>query len=160
MNETITYQWSERFAKSSFDAYYRSKLGRPWVMLLGGVVACTAGLIAVHCGQDYTLPLILMIAGAILLLKPIQLHFGKKRLCRDVGKLLSDPTITVVLTDDSITISSANSTRTVHWNKLSRLKGADSFLLLYCGTLLVASLPCEPFSEAQLDFIKSKIRKK
>ena len=38
---------------------------------------------------------------------------------------------------------------------MTRLRDQSGFLLFYVGKLLVACLPKQPFSEAQIDFIRS-----
>jgi hypothetical protein len=160
MNETIEYQWSEQLSKSAMDAYYKTTLGRPWLMFLGGIVFCFVGLFIGHRKQDYTTPTILIVFGVIFLARTIKLHFDKITVSKDAGKLLPDRTVTVSLTDDSITVSASGYNRTLHWASFTRLKEVDSFLFLFCGKVFAASLPSESFSQEQIEFIKSKIRKK
>lgn len=160
MNETIEYQWSEQLSKSAMGAYYKSKFGRPWLMFLGGIVFCSVGPFIGHRDQDYSGPAVFILLGVMFLARTIKLHFDKIRVSKDAGKLLSDPTVTVNLTDDSMTISSSGFNRTLHWANLTELKEVDSFLLLFCGKVLAASLPSKPFSQEQIAFLLSEINKK
>jgi hypothetical protein len=157
MNETITYQWSEKMCKASLSAYYKHKVGRSWILVLGGIVILSVGLFVGYQDQDYSGPLILIIPGVILLARPIIIYFGKRRVYKDAKKLVKDPAVTVTLSDECISVSTSDSSRTIDWKSISEAREVDSFILLFCGKLLVASWPCEAFTQQQIDFIKSKI---
>jgi len=74
-----------------------------------------------------------------------------------MSKLFEDTNIIVYVSDDSLTITTKDSNHKIHWNKLTRLKEIDNFMLLFTGKLHVASLPKEAFTNEHIDFIKSHI---
>lgn len=85
---------------------------------------------------------------------------SSRRLAKDTARLMDDPKITLIITDDSITVSSRNSSRTIEWDRMTKLKEVDGFLLFFTGKLLTISLPKEPLSEEQFEFIRSKMDKR
>ena len=159
MNETVTYQWSEKLAKSALDAYYKTISGRPWLFALLGAFLFIGGLIQCSLCGEYTYSSIFIILGLILLLRPIRLHFYKRKISKDAGKLITKPTVTVNITDTGLTISSSESTRTIQWDTVTKIKKVDSFLLIFSRSILLASLPCKAFDANQINYIISKTKK-
>ena len=108
---------------------------------------------------SYGFGAIMAVLGLVYVASQIKLHFFFKGQARDAGKLLSDPTVTITLTDEMITQSSSTSTRTIQWEKLTKCNVVDSFILLWSGKALAASFPSDPLNQSQIEFIKSKANK-
>ena len=158
MNATVTYQWMEELAKSALDAYYKTISGRPWLFVLLGALFFIEGLIQCCLYDGCAYSSIFFILGLILLLRPIRLHFHKRKISRDAGKLITKPTVTLNITDTGLTISTFESTRTIQWDTVTRIKKVDSFLLIFARSILLASLPCEAFDADQINYIISKTK--
>ena len=138
------------------------RLGRPGLMVVGGLICCTLGWVAEYSSLSPGLPvgLLFTFLGLILVLAPVRIYICVRRLAKDAAKLSEgDLKVTVTITNESIAISSRNATRTIEWKRMTRLKELDGFLFLLAGKLPVANLPREAFSEEQVEFIRSMMGK-
>ena len=81
-------------------------------------------------------------------------------LTKDALRLIGDLEIMLTITDESITISSHNSSFTIEWNRITKLREVDGFLLFFPGKLLTISIPRELLSNEQLEFIRSKMNQR
>ena len=159
MDDSITYQWTEALTTEALKAYHKSKVGNPKFIFLSGIFLYIVGILSyLSATNSFFTTFFSFIAATALVFKPIRLHFFFKRLSRDAGKMKSNPEVTVIITDDSITTSSETSTQTIKWSTLDQFKIIDSTLFLWCGKILVTYLPTEPFSESQLKFIELKTK--
>ncbi len=158
MNETVTYKWTEEIGRSAVTAAHSAKVARFRFMIIGGFILLGSGLWSYLSTGQFG-PLLAVVFGIFLILVQIRFYFLYRRLVRDTGTLLEDPTVTVTITDDALTISSDKNTRTIEWSKATRIIEKNGFLLLYCGKLHVAALPAPMLSDNQIQFIKSRIQK-
>ena len=162
MDDTVTYEWSEELSKACQRAFYRDRVGRPVLMVAGGLICCFLGWVAEFCSfyPDMPIGLIFTFFGLILIVAPVRIYIYTRRLARDAVRLIEgDLKVTVTITEESITILSRNATSTTEWKRMTRLKEVDRFLFLFAGKLLVANLPREPFSDEQIVFIRRMMGK-
>lgn len=157
MNEVVTYQWSEKLALAAMYAYQKTRHGKPWLFFVLGVLFLVTGAVLCMTEGMSVLGGIELFMGIFILARPIRTHFFYKREIKDSGRLLSDPTVTITLTDEDITLSSAASNRTIQWKHLTKINEVDSIVLLWSGKALASSFPSDPFSAAQIEFIKSRL---
>jgi uncharacterized integral membrane protein len=157
MNETITYEWTEKLARSSLSAFDKDKVGRSLFILVGGAVLAIVGLIGFFLNRAQA-PLIVGVMGVVLMGVSLKIRFQIRRLAKDAARLSMDDTkVSVIIADSSLTISSVQSSRIVEYCKLTHLKERDGFLLFYTGKLMVASLPTVAFDARLIAILKSKI---
>jgi hypothetical protein len=156
MNDTVTYEWSEELARASLRAVHGDSVARLPVVALGGALISIAGFSGYFLYQK-TLALMGGVVGLLLLGVSLKVQMQIRRLAKDAARLRDDAKVSVVITDESITVVSGKSTSTVDYTKLTQLKEYDGFLLLYAGKLLVASLPRRAFREEHIEFFKSKV---
>jgi hypothetical protein len=155
MNETVTFEWSEELARASIRAFYRARVFRLSLLTVASIVLLPVGSLA-YLGMKHSSGLYAALFGVFLLLINLRIRVGIRRMARDAARLGDDPNVTVTIADDSMSISSQNANRTVQWSHLTKAKESEGFLLLFAGTLLLASLPLAPLSEQQRLFIKQK----
>ena len=160
MNESITYQWSEKLALSAMKAHYNTLIGKAWMISVAGILMIIMSAVLYNTDSESSaLGIITFILGVILILQPIRIHFFYKKQSKDVSRLVDDPTVTITITDESITQSSSSSTRTMQWKQLTKFTQSNSMILLWSGKALASSFPEEPFSTEQIQFIKSMAEK-
>jgi hypothetical protein len=155
MNETVVYQWSEELARASIRAFYRARVGRLSVLTVASIVLLPTGAWA-YLAMEHRIGLYAVLFGVFFLLINLTIRVGIRRMARDAARLRDDPTVSVTIADDSMSISSQNASRTVQWSRLTKVKESEGFLLLFAGTLLLASLPLASLSEQQRLFIRKK----
>jgi hypothetical protein len=158
MNDTITYDWSEDLARASLKAVYKDSVARLPFLALGGVLTAVAGLSGYFLYQN-AFALAGGAMGLVFIGISVRVQMQFRRLAKDAARLQDSTTVSVAITDDSMTIASPKSTRTVDYTKLTQLKECNGFLLLYAGKLLAASLPKRAFRDEHVAFLKSKIRR-
>jgi len=156
MNETVTYQWSKELAQASVRAFYGNRIGRLNFLAAAGIVILAIGLFD-YLTANRLGGLATALFGGALLLVFLFVRVNVRRIVRDSARLIADPTVTVTITDEAISISSRNSMRKLEWSRLSRAKESEGFLLLFAGSILFASLPLEALSEQQRQFIMTKV---
>ena len=145
MNETIQYEWTPSRARSFTRVCNMGTLSaRPVFGIVGGLAII---LISLYLGPVMAILGILMFAASLL-----QAIF-QRRTIRDIGRLMTDPQMTVTITDDSIAIASADFHRTYRWERLSRHRMVQKFLFIYAGSILVAALPADLFTLEQIAFM-------
>ena len=160
MNESITYQWSEKLALSAMKAHYNTLIGRTLLMLIVGILMIIMSAVLYSTDSESSAFWVVgLILGVIFIGKPIRIHFFYKNQSRDVSRLIDDPTVTITITDESITQSASASTRTMQWSQLTKFTQSNSMILLWSGKALASSFPQEPFSQKQVEFIKSMTEK-
>ena len=98
--------------------------------------------------------------GIFLGVSPLRIYLIRRRLAKDAARLIDNPKITLTITDESITISSHNSSRTIEWNRMTELREVDGFLLFFTGKLLTITIPREPLSNEQFEFIRAKMNQR
>jgi uncharacterized membrane protein len=158
MNETITYEWSEKLGMSACLASHAVKVTRLWFLAGGGIILMILGL----CSYAYMKEPMMMVVGffgLLFLIASLRVYFVYRRLVKDVSRLVDGHPINVLIDDAGLTISSGKSTRTVEWSKTTEIVDRQGFLLLFCGTINLACLPKQCMSETQIDFIKSRVKK-
>lgn len=156
MNDTFTYEWTEKLAAASLRTLYKDKIGRTGLLTTGGLIFFIIGV----CNYFFlseSMGIAVCFIGFILFISPLRIYLSSRRLAKDTARLMEDPKITLTITDDSITISSRNASRTIEWNRMTKLKEVDGFLFFFTGKLLAISLPKEPLSNEQFEFIRSKM---
>ena len=158
MNETVTYEWSEELARSAMMAAHAAKQTRMWVMVAAGILFSVAGWWA-YLSQQQAVGLLVGVVGIFWLYLPLRIHFLYRRLAKDAKRLVDDPKVVVRIDDDGLIISSGKSSRTIEWKRMSQAMDTHGFLIFYCGKIEVACLPRQFFSEPQIDFMKSQLRK-
>ncbi len=146
MNDTVTYEWTEKLAKASLQTFYKDKIGRTGLVTTGGLILFVLG-VCHYFFSNQSIGIALGFFGFILFILPLRIYLGNRRFAKDAARLMEDPKITVTITNDSITISSQNATRTIEWNRMTKLREIDGFLLFFTGKLLTITLPREPFSD-------------
>ena len=156
MNETVTYQWSKELAQASVRAFYRNRVGRLRFLTVAGIVLFVIGLFEYFVTKKSSALIIIVIGGFFLLIMLV-IHLSVRRIVRDTSRLIDDPTVTITIADDSISISSRNAMRKLEWSRLSKVKESEGFLLLFAGSILSFSLPLSSLSEQQRQFIMMKI---
>jgi hypothetical protein len=125
-------------------------------MIAGGLISFIIG-VCYYFFLDKSIGVILCIIGFVLSISPFRAYYISRRLAKDALRLIDDPKVMLTITDESITISSENSSRTIEWNKMTKLREIDGFLLFFTGRLLTISIPGEPLSNEQIEFIRSKV---
>lgn len=158
MNDTVTYDWSEDLARASLKAVYKDSVARLPFLAFGGALIALVGLSGYFL---YKNPFALVggAMGLVFIGISVRVQMQFRSLAKDAARLQDDAKVSVAITDDSMTIASVKSTRTVDYTKLTQLKECNGFLLLYAGKLLVASLPRRAFRDEHVAFFKSKIRR-
>jgi len=90
---------------------------------------------------DKSIGIVLCVIGFILSISPLRTYYLSRRLAKDALMLIDDPKVTLTITDKSIAISYENSSRTIEWNRMTKLREVDGFLLFYTCKLLTLSIP-------------------
>ena len=98
--------------------------------------------------------------GIFLGVSPLRYYLIRRRLAKDAAGLIDSPKITLTIMDESIAISSHNSSRTIEWNRMTKLREVDEFLLFFTGKLLTISIPREPLLNEQLEFVRAKMNQR
>jgi len=158
MNETVTYQWSKELAQASVRAFYHNRVGRLKFLIVAGTVIFVIGLFTYFVTKNSSGLTIAFIGGFFLLIMLV-IHLSIRRIVRDTSRLIDDPTVTVTITDESISVSSQNSMRKLEWSRLSKVKESEGFLLLFAGSILFACLPvcrCQLFRNTNCNSSRRK----
>ena len=156
MNDTVTYERSEEMVRASARVIHKESVGRLSFALIGGVLISLAGFSGYFL---YRNPLLLVagVMGVLLIGIFLRVQLQIRRLARDATRLYPDTKVAVAIADESMTIFSAKSSSTIEYDKLTRLKERDGFLLLFAGRLLLYSLPRSVFTNEHIAFFGSKI---
>ena len=158
MNDTVTYGWTKELAAESLRAVHKVYIGRAGFMITGGLIFLVVG-VCYYFFLNKSFGITLCVIGTFLAVSPLRAYLVSRRLAEDATGLIDDPKITLTITDESITISSHNSSRIIEWDKMTKLREVDGFLLFFTGKLLTISIPGEPLSDEQLKFIRSKMKR-
>ena len=157
MNERVTYEWSEDLGRAAFRASHAATGTRLSFLIVAGVVLSVVGWSAyISTGQP--IALFAGIIGIFWLLLPLRFFFLYRQLVKDASRLVIDPTVTVLLNDDSFTIASGKDTRTIEWKRTTKVMDRNGFLIVYCGKIIAACLPKCFLSDTQVDFVKSRLK--
>jgi hypothetical protein len=159
MNDIVTYEWTKELAAGSLRAVHKVYIGRTGFMIAGGLISFVIGMCN-YFFLDKSIGIVLCVIGFVLSISPLRTYYLSRRLAKDAARLIDNPKITLTITDESITISSNNSSRTIEWNRMTKLREVDEFLLLFTGKLLTISIPGESLSNEQLEFICAKMNKR
>jgi hypothetical protein len=126
-------------------------------MLGAGVtMLCLATLSFVQSPRNEMGIMIGIFGSFCFLISPLKIFVLTRRLAKDASRLIRDPKVSIVLNDDSCTVSSDTNTRTIEWKTLTKIGDKADFLLLYCGNILVTYFPKQFLTNEQISFIKSK----
>jgi|GEM_PF-1965020 len=157
MNKTLEYEWSQELGKASLDAYFRTIEGRPWLMLVGGLLFFFAGIHFINTDPSQAWGLVFLLFGTIFLLRPVKMFFYKKRLCKDSVRLAPNSKVCIEITDDHLAVSTSESNRIMKWKSFTGAKQVQEFTFIYSGKILAASIPSRVLNQSDIDFIIEKI---
>lgn len=156
MNESITYHWSEDLAYQAIAAHNRLSVGRlSFLVVSGGLFFCAGFIVSIY--DQTTLGVIASVTGLLMCLVALKSRLNMKRLAHDSARLIRDPLVTVIISNESMSWASDCGNRTIHWSQLTRVTESGGFLMLFAGRLLAAILPADAFSDEQIRFIKSQV---
>jgi hypothetical protein len=158
MNEEITYTWSETLGRDAMLAAHSAQQARLWFMATGGFIMAITGGIG-YLSTKEAICIFAGLFGLMLISSSARVYLYYRRIAKDANNIQNAPQVTVLLTDENMTVSSNQSSHTLEWSKISAVRDQSGFLLMYSGKLLVACLPKQYFHDSQIESIKLKVKK-
>ncbi len=156
MPHTITYDVDEPMNRTSISQYLWTVHLKPKIPVF---VILPVLLIALLC-FDFTyrnwLAAVLGTAIGFLIIAWVKTYVHMQAQGRDGLKLLSHPTITITLTDDTIEYASSTGTRRHDWSKIDRFCETKDFLVFQSGKVPLLILPKAPLTADARAFIQNK----
>jgi len=116
MNETFTYEWSEKLGMSACMALQAAKGTRLLFLAVSGIILMILGWWS-YASMKHPILMFAGFAGLFFLVVPIRVYFVYRRLVKDARRLFDDPQVSVLIDDVGLTISSGKNTHIVEWAK-------------------------------------------
>lgn len=126
MNDTVTYGWTKELAAELLRAVHKVYIGRTGLIITGCLIFLVIGV----CNYFFSMSqLELLYVSLVLCISPLRTYLVGCRLAKYALGLIDDPENTLIIKDESITISSRNYSRTIEWDRKTKLRKVDGFLI-------------------------------